>query len=147
MDDVQPQRKGGCSLRSILICLLVAIGIVAALMFNAIREMRTAEKDVRAKHLEATAVIQRVYAYYIRAGKWPTENVVEAWLSAGWNYYFKPAPLPTSPPLLLRQAEYHIQLAYYFLPPQNGRIDSTWTLSIEGDKSKFKASTTYRPAP
>ncbi len=147
MGEAQPQRKSGCSLRSVLICLLVAIGIAAALIFNFVHDLQTAERDVRAKHLEATTVIQRIYAHYNRTGKWPAEDVVEPWLPAGWNYYFKPLPLPANPPLLLRHAEYHMQLAYYFLPPQNGRIDSTWTLSIEGDKSTFKAATTYRPAP
>ena len=115
---MQPQRKSGCSLRSVLICLLVAIGIAAALIFNFVHDLQTAERDVRAKHLEATTVIQRIYAHYNRTGKWPAEDVVEPWLPAGWNYYFKPLPLPANPPLLLRHAEYHMQLAYYFLPPK-----------------------------
>ena len=83
MDDVQPQRKGGCSLRSVFICLLVAVGIAAALIFNLVHDLQTAERDVRAKHLEATTVIQRIYAYYNRTGKWPGEDVVEPWLPAG----------------------------------------------------------------
>ncbi len=42
-----------------------------------------------------------------------------------------------------RDGPWHLSLIYRFAPPQNGAVDNTWTLSIEGDKSTFPAEVDY----
>jgi len=133
-----------------VICLVLLAGLllyVALIRVSLERAMRLLPH----RHLEATAVIDRIYTYYRNHGRWPekadVENGSTRWLPADWNY--ENADLPLGPCIWL-PGEFHMAIIYRFVPPQDEQLSKTWSRGIEGKEDEFEAETIYafaRTAP
>jgi hypothetical protein len=97
------------------------------------------------RHKEATVFIKAVYGYYGDQGKWPDPRDVDRTgapsLPTEWTYDW--VNEEGGPPVLLLHGPYHMMIVYYFSPPSDRGIDSTWVHSIEGDKKEFQADVDY----
>jgi hypothetical protein len=107
-------------------------------------QFKQALKEFPKRHLEATQAIERAYAHFREHGRWPTKADLERdgqrWLPPGWEYESNPE---LGGPFMGRDGPWHLSLVYKFAPPQQGAVDNTWTLSVEGDKSTFPADVDY----
>jgi hypothetical protein len=115
---------------------------------SVVRGIKVEEQNLRARHIEATKTIRQVYAAFKHDGHWPTKadatgNSKYA-LPPEWVY--EDDPEGTGATLLLG-GEFHMSVYYRFEPPQGNSPNKTWTISNEGDKSKFQTSDSYSPSP
>jgi hypothetical protein len=129
----------------ITICFLAVAG-VAFQIFCVARFFYEYPRFLKAfpeRHVEATAAIERIYAYYQEHGAWPPndddQSPVKQWLPPDWQYSGDGAVGP----VLWLHGPWHLILSYAFQVPDHGTVSNIWTFSNEGDKTAFPARVQY----
>lgn len=96
------------------------------------------------RHLEATTMIERTYAHFVRFGTWPNQEELDAisreTLPSDWICQSSPEHEGA---VIILDGPFHFILVYSFEPPQEEAISREWTFSNEGSKSTFQSSVAY----
>jgi hypothetical protein len=128
-------RRWSFSLRTLFVVVAIVSVVMAADHWRPSRVLSW-------RHLEATAVINGVYATYRHDGHWPSdtelESLVRNQLPLGWR-----TGTYGTRPWIVVGGLLHMSISHQFEPPQKGAISRTWVFNDEGHEAKFEADVTY----
>jgi hypothetical protein len=138
----------GAQVSAVVGAMALAACVVCVFLGGFGWELKRAERQFQARHLEASGAIEYAYAYFQAHGRWPPSNIAaaadHAWLPPDWQY--ESLVDEEGGPRIWLHGPYHMILSYRFSPPQQGAISAAWTLSVEGDKTVFSSDARYQPA-
>jgi hypothetical protein len=120
----------------------LAVGAPIVGLVNYVHDLRKSEKEFPQRHREVSHSINRIYAHFQRHGRWPTQAEITAqgMLPPGWTYSDHPDQIG---PIIARDGPHHMAISYEFEPPQQGSLNTEWTLGIERSKRRFHAEVSY----
>ncbi len=123
---------------------LLAVAVWLGFLAKAIVDFKTALRDFPLRRAEARQTIEFVYSHHARHGQWPTLTEIQSQnfgaLANGWQVS---TDAQAGAPTMWLHGPYHMNLVYYFEPPQQEVPNVDWTLSVEGDKRHFKEAVPY----